>query len=249
MNRGNKVKFFSLAFVVVTFVSCYTKRETSLLLENGLPVYQQSTYEPHRIAVNDELQLRVISLNGEISSMFGSNSTSTQTLQIYRVFPDSTIDVPYVNKVKVVGLTIREAQNKLKEVLVDFDKNLEVRMAFVNKSFTFVGESGRGIFPIDKERFTIYDALAVSGGLKQTSDYKNVHLIRETANGPQIYTFDIRSKSIIDSEFYYIQPNDIIYVDRKKSSFFKVNSYGSILGLTSTVITFALTIWNLVSAF
>ena len=215
MNRGNKVKFFSLAFVVVTFVSCYTKRETSLLLENGLPVYQQSTYEPHRIAVNDELQLRVISLNGEISSMFGSNSTSTQTLQIYRVFPDSTIDVPYANKVKVVGLTIREAQNKLKEVLADFDKNLEVRMAFVNKSFTFVGESGRGIFPIDKERFTIYDALAVSGGLKQTSDYKNVHkiidfILKMREENPELFEKDgkcdtTKAKEAITNWFSEVQ--------------------------------------------
>lgn len=244
-----RIKFFSLILVAVTFVSCYTKKETSLLLDSDTPVYQSSDYEPHRISVNDELQLRVISLDEEVSSMFGSNTTSIQTMQTYRVFPDSTIDVPYVNRVKVVGLTIREAQTKLKEALISFDKDLEVRMAFVNKSFTFVGEAGRGVFPIDKERFTIYDALAVSGGLKQSSDYKNVHLIRETSNGPQIYTFDIRSKSIINSEYYYIQPNDIIYVDRKKSSFFKVNSYGSILGLTSTIITFALTIWNLVAAF
>lgn len=238
-----------MILVSVMFVSCYTKKETSLLLDKGTPVYQSSAYEPHRVSVNDELQLRVISLNEEVSSMFGSNTTSTHTMHTYRVFPDSTIDVPYLNRVKVVGLTIREAQTKIKEALASFDKDLEVRMAFVNKSFTFVGESGRGVFPIDKERFTIYDALAVSGGLKQTSDYKNVHLIRETANGPQIYTFDIRSKSIINSEYYYIQPNDIIYVDRKKSSFFKVNSYGSILGLTSTIITFALTIWNLVASF
>ncbi len=244
-----RIKIFSLVLVAAMLVSCYTKKETSLLLENGMPIYQQSAYEPHRIAVNDELHLRVISLNEELSSMFSSNSTSTQNLQTYRVFPDSTIDIPYVNKLKVVGLTIREAQNKVKDALADFDKGMEVRMAFANKSFTFVGESGRGVFAIDKERFTIYDALAVSGGLKQTSDYKNVHLIRETATGPQIYTFDIRSKSIIDSEYYYIQPNDIIYIDRKKSSFFKVNSYGSVLGLTSTIITFALTIWNLVAAF
>ncbi|MBO5975308.1 MAG: polysaccharide biosynthesis/export family protein [Paludibacteraceae bacterium] len=246
-----KMKFFSLVLVAAMLVSCYTKKETSLLLENGMPIYQQSAYEPHRIAVNDELLLRVISLNEEVASLFasGSSTTSTRSMQTYRVFPDSTIDIPYVNKVKVVGLTIREAQSKVKDALADFDNSIEVRMAFANKSFTFVGESGRGVFAIDKERFTIYDALAVSGGLKQTSDYKNVHLIRETAAGPQIYTFDIRSKSIIDSEYYYVQPNDIIYVDRKKSSFFKVNSYGSVLGLTSTIITFALTIWNLVAAF
>lgn len=240
-----RVVYMVCLVVVVMLNSCYTRRENSLLLENNVPEYTKTNYEGYKIQVNDELLLNVLSLDEDVSAMFGSSVGTQQNSVVYRVYADSTIDMPYVGRVKVAGLPLREAQKRVKESLKSFGE-LEVRMAFSQKSFTVVGEAGRGVYPIDKDKITIFEALALAGNIQITGDHKNVHLIRSSADGPKVYTFDVRSKDIINSEYYYIQPNDIIYVDKKRSSFFKVQSYSNVLGVVSSVITFSLTVWNLV---
>ena len=248
MNELSK-HIIALFAITIILQSCYTKRENMRLLEKRVPEYEKANYEAYTIQVNDELTMRIISIEDDIAQLFGSNTNNTQQNgNVYRVFQDSTIDIPFANRIKVAGLTLRQAQQRIKEQLSSFGE-LDVRLAFVNNSFTIIGESSRGVFNIDKDKITIFEALAMAGNIKITGDHKNVHLIRETAEGPKIFTFDIRSKDIIDSEFYYIQPNDIIYIDKKKSSFFKVQSYSSVLGVISSVITFSLTIWNLVLSY
>ncbi len=242
------LKHIALLLIVAALVqSCYTKRENSLLLETRVPDYEKIPYESYTIQVNDQLIMRIISLEDDVTSLFGGSNAniSQQNSNYYRVYPDSTIDLPFASRIKVAGLTLRQAQHKIKDELSTFGP-LDVRLAFINNSFTVVGEAGRGVFNIDKEKLTIFEALAMAGNINITGDHRNVHLIRETPDGPKVFTFDVRSKNIIGSEFYYIQPNDIIYVDRKKSTFFKVQSYSGLLGVISSVITFSLTIWNLV---
>ncbi len=243
-----KWRGYILFLLVALFLnSCYTKRENALLLEKNVPTYEKVAYTPYTIKVNDELRMRVISLDEDVNKLFGGDNTSGNR-DTYRVYTDSTIDIPYAKGIKVAGLTLREAQKKLCEVLSEFGK-VDVRLVFVNNNFTVIGEAGKGVFNFDKEKITIYQALAMAGDVNITGDHKCVDLIRESEEGTKFYTFDVRSKDIIDSEFYYIQPNDIIYVDRKKSSFWKANSYTGVLGIIASVVSFATTIWYLVDSY
>ena len=106
-----------------------------------------------------------------------------------------------------------------------------------NKTFTIFGDAGSGIYPIYKDRLTIFQALAMSGDFNEASDRKHVRIIRNSEKGTQILEFDIRPKSIIDSKYYYIYPNDIIYVQREFSSFYKVNNYFSLLNVVSVSLS------------
>jgi polysaccharide export outer membrane protein len=108
-------------------------------------------------------------------------------------------------------------------------------LSLANKTFTIFGDAGSGIFPIYKEKMTIFQALSMSGDFSETSDRKHIRIIRESEKGTQVMEFDIRPRSIIDSKYYYIYPNDIIYVQRQFSSFYKVNNYATLL----TVINFS----------
>jgi polysaccharide export outer membrane protein len=126
-----------------------------------------------------------------------------------------------------------------------FVSDIQVRLALSTNTFCVIGAAGRGYFPIYKERLTIFQALALSGGISEGGDYSKVKIIRETDEGTKIISFDIRSKSIIDSEFYYVYPNDIIYVDVSKKKFWAINSYAGFLGVITSSITLLLTVWNL----
>jgi polysaccharide export outer membrane protein len=125
----------------------------------------------------------------------------------------------------------------LKKEFREIIPDAEVKLSIANKSFTVIGEAGTGVFPVYKDKLTIYQALAMSGDLKLSGDFRHVKILREEEGKTEILEFDIRPASVIESKYYYVYPNDIIYVQRASSSFFKVNNYSSFLGLISSSLS------------
>jgi polysaccharide export outer membrane protein len=214
-----------------------------LLQDNNrsLPKYTPTAYSDYKIQVNDEIIYRLITTDETISKLISpqnsSGSSGSQNQISYRVYTDGTIDIPFISSIHVEGLTLTEAalaiENKFKEILPD----AVVKLTLANKTFTIFGDAGSGIYPIYKDRLTIFQALAMSGDFNDASDRKHVRIIRDSEKGTQILEFDIRPKSIIDSKYYYIYPNDIIYVQREFSSFYKVNNYFSLLNVISVSLS------------
>ena len=229
------IRIFVLFIVLISLSSCYNYKSLQLLQEeHSSPVYNKSNYSDYRIQVNDEIIYRLITSDETISKLISPQTGgSSQNMMSYRVYKDSTIDLPFISHIPIAGLTISEAtkviENRFKEIIPD----AVVKLSLSNKTFTIFGDAGSGIFPIYKEKMTIFQALSMSGDFNETSDRKHIRIIRDTEKGTQILEFDIRPKSIIDSKYYYIYPNDIIYIQRDFSSFYKVNSYSALLGVFS----------------
>ena len=235
----NNTHIFVIFLILISLSSCYNYKNLRLLQDKNksLPDYEKSDYIDYRIQVNDEITYRLITADETISKLI-SSSASNQNQMSYRVFPDSTIDLPFVSHIQVAGLTLNEASKVIEKRFKDLIPDAVIKLSLSNKTFTIFGDAGSGIFPIYKEKLTIFQALSMSGDFNETSDRKHIRIIRNTDKGTQILDFDIRPKSIIDSKYYYIYPNDIIYVQREFSSFYKVNSYSALLG----VITFSLSL-------
>lgn len=217
----NKKNILVLVLLLFTLSSCYNYQKLRLLQENdrALPVYDKSGYKNYKIQVNDEITYRLITSDQTISKVIGSNGGNSSQNQIsYRVYTDGTIDLPFISHIPVAGLTLDEAtiviENRFKKLMAD----AVVKLSLANKTFTIFGDAGSGIFPIYKEKLTIFQALSMSGDFSETSDRKHVRIIRESEKGTEVLDFDIRPKSLIDSKYYYIYPNDIIYVQRDSSS-------------------------------
>ncbi|HQG68295.1 MAG TPA: polysaccharide biosynthesis/export family protein [Paludibacteraceae bacterium] len=225
--------------VVLSFSSCYNYKSIGLLQENkSLPVYAKEDYSDYKICVNDEIIFRLITTDETISKLISSNQSGNSSQMIsYRVYPDGTVDIPFLNRVQVKGLTTNEAENLLKKEFREIIPDAEVKLSIANKSFTVIGEAGTGVFPVYKDKLTIYQALAMSGDLKLSGDFRHVKILRAEEGKTEILEFDIRPASVIESKYYYVYPNDIIYVQRASSSFFKVNNYSSFLGLISSSLT------------
>lgn len=240
-------KYIICVAVVFVFASCYTNRSIGLLQErDGLPVYSQGAYREYKLQPNDELTLRIVTSNKESADMFGAQQTvSLNQTYSYRIYPDGTVDLPFLSKVPLVGLTLEEAELFVQKQLKPYIPDVQVKLALATSTFCVIGDAGRGYFNIYKERLTIYQALALSGGLNESGNYSSVKIIRETPEGTKIVSFDLRSKSLIDSEYYYVYPNDVIYVDVTKKSFWAVNSYSNFLSIITSSITLLLTVWNI----
>jgi len=213
------------------------------LLQDGnsaLPKYVKADYVDYRIRINDEIVYRLITDDETgLSKMIAPESSMGGQNQIsYRVYTDGTIDLPFVSKIRVEELTLDEASLVVEKRLQELIPKATVKLTLANKTFSVFGDAGYGVFPIYKEKLTIFQALSLAGDFSDSSDRRHVRIIREVNNGTQILEFDIRPKSIIDSKYYYIYPNDIIYVKREFSSFYKVNNYSTLLG----VITFSMSL-------
>ena len=237
----HKTHLFILFLSLFSLSSCYSYKNQRLLQDENklLPTYENSEYIDYHIQVNDEIIYRLISstLDETFSKLISSQSSSSSQIS-YRVYTDSTIDLPFISHIPVAGLTLNEASKVVEKRFKEFIPDAIVKLSLSNKTFTIFGDAGSGIFPIYKEKLTIFQALSMSGDFNETSDRKHIRIIRDTKKGTQILDFDIRPKSIIDSKYYYIYPNDIIYVQREFSSFYKVNSYSALIG----VITFSLSL-------
>jgi polysaccharide export outer membrane protein len=187
------------------------------------------------LITSDETISRLIAGNQSISG--------TQSNVSYRVFPDGTVDLPFLKTIPVAGLTLNEAAKVIETRFKELIPDAAVKLTLANKNFTVIGEAGTGVYPIFKDKLTLFQALSMSGEITYTGDYKEVRIIRETENGTEVLEFDIRPASIINSKYYYIYPNDIIYVQRNPASFYKVDNYSSFITLISSSLSLLFTVF------
>ena len=133
-------------------------------------------------------------------------------------------------------MTEQEAQDTLRAAFQEIIPDADVKLALYNKYFSVIGDANAGRYYIYKEKMNIFQALAMTGDVMNSGDRRHIRIIRPRDGGqePEVLEFDIRTNSVINSKYYYIYPNDVIYVARTKDSFYKVPSYTGFLGLTYT---------------
>lgn len=247
-------KVLLLGLLALLMSGCYSHRAIGYLQEptkaNKLPIYDSVAYEPYRIRVNDEIVYRLVTMDETMSKMLGANTfTNGQYANSYRVYPDGTIELPFLKPLHIAGLTEMEAQDSLcaafREILPDAD----VKLTLYNKFFSVIGDAHSGRYYIYKEKMNIFQALAMTGDVMNSGDRRHIRIVRprDGAEEPEILEFDIRTNTIIDSKYYYIYPNDVIYVARTKDSFYKVPTYTGFLGLITSSVALLTTVLNYVA--
>ncbi|MBQ9752482.1 MAG: polysaccharide biosynthesis/export family protein [Paludibacteraceae bacterium] len=245
-----RIKYFQIivfALLLVALNSCYSYRQVGLLQEReDLPQYDSIAYEPYRLQVNDEIVYRVITMDQTIAKTLSTNNTSTgQYANSYRIYSDGTVDLPFLPPIKLAGLTELEARDTLRAAMREIIPDADVKLSMYNKRFTVLGDANSGTYYIYKERMTIFQALALSGDLRNAGDRRHVRIIRPHGNEePEVLEFDIRTNTIIDSKYYYVYPNDLIYVSRDPASFYKQTSYSGFLALITSSVSLLITVLN-----
>ena len=251
--------------------SCVTSRRVNLLQEagkNGIPIYTDTlSYEDYQLRIGDRLYIYVYSVDERINKMFnasgtgvssqmlrqGSTSGGSHDLYTYEVKSDGTIAFPMAGNVFVRGLTTREVKKLLESELGSFVKNygdfqmISVEVNIVSRRFSVISDRGSGTFSIPKEKITIFEALAMAGDIGDFGDRSRVRIVREKEGVTDIKTFDVRSKDIINSEFYYIEPNDVIYIQRIKGQSFGINSVTTTISVVATTLAFGGFVYGLVT--
>jgi len=263
-----------LLLILTSLASCVTSRKVNLMQEptktNHIPSYADTlSYEDYRIRIGDRLYIYVYSIDEQVlklfnasgaSSNYGRNQVNSNTgnqysndeLYSYLVLDDGTIIFPLIGHLQVRGLTTREVKLALEKELSTYIMNygdydmVSAEVNVVQRVYSVISNSRSGTFPIRKEKLTIYEALAQAGGLGDWSDRRKVRIIREIEGETKVITFDARSKDIINSEFYYIEPNDVIYVQKLRGQAFGINNAATTVAIVATTLSFGGFIYALV---
>lgn len=183
---------------------------------------------------DDKISIKVSCKNPELALAFnipgdgggysvGADGTVTTTASTsgdktvgYLVDTEGYIDFPILGKLHVEGLSRGQLSDLIKQQLVEKQllKDPIVMVNFLNFKISILGEVGHvGTFPITGDRITILDAIAMAGDLNNNARIDNVAVIREYGNTRRIIHNDLRSKDLFLSPAYYLQQNDIVYVE------------------------------------
>lgn len=236
-----------MCMLSVVLTGCYSHKAIGFLQDRkDLPHYDTASYHPYRLAVNDEIVYRLITMDETISKAIQSgNSGGMQDAATYRIYSDGTVDIPFLAPIHLEGLTIAQAQDTLQAHFREIIPDADIKLALYNKTFTVLGDIGSGTYQIYKDKLTIFQALAMSGDVSTLGDRKHVRIIRPRGNEqPEILEFDLRTNTIIDSKYYYVYPNDVIYVSRSKGSFYRVTNYSSFIGLITSSLSLLISVLN-----
>ena len=265
-------KFKYLLFLALTgfaLASCVTSRKVNYMQkpDNEIPNYADTlSFQDYELRIGDRLYVYVYSLDEKVTQMYNSgggnaaqmrqqmgrgNMYGSYDLYTYLVDEDGNIDFPTIGKVQVRGLTTRGVKQKLEEELSKLLKEIpgfstvSVEVNIVNRTFSIIGVQS-GQYSITKEKMTIFEALAMAGDIGEFNSRKEIKLVREKEGVTTIKTFDVRSEDIVNSEYYYIEPNDIIYIRYMPGYSFGLNSTASVISITAATLSFGAFIYSIV---
>ena len=246
----SKKIFLVLSIVAVILSSCSSPKNVAYIQNSDYTDLSRSAslYDA-RIMPKDILTITVNTVNPEASAPFNltianemtSSSGRTrlasggQTLQTYLVDNQGCIEFPVVGKLEVGGLTKSGCEKLIHDKIQRFmntEENPIVTVRMSNYKISVIGEVNHpGMFTVGNEKINIFEALAQAGDLTIYGVRDRVKLIRENAKGKKdVYTLNLNDAEIINSPYYYLQQNDVIYVEPNK-----VKAQNSTIGQSTTI--------------
>ncbi|NOQ92471.1 MAG: sugar transporter [Flavobacteriaceae bacterium] len=253
-------KILLLLIVLVSYSSCIPKKE--LVYFQGEPSENQTLQklqnQPYKLQVNDILDIQLKSNDERLVSLFSNKATSGNAnvnvsqdqlyFTGYSVDRHGNIRLPYIGDINVLGYTTNEVREKIeKEFWVYFkdprDVFIDVKLAGIR--FTVIGEvASTGNQVLYQNQVNLIEAIASAGDIQVTGNRKNVTIFRKNIDGTKRYYVNMLDVETFNSDNFFIQSNDIIYVEPLKQKSWGTGVTGmqsmttiiSVLSLITTTI-------------
>ena len=251
MMLRNHFLFILLISILFSASSC-TRQKKMLYLQDlqlsdtAAIVYNENI--KYKIQPGDILYIRVTTINDNMNKLFNLESSTNYNygyneanmfLQGYLVNDTGYVTLPVVGEVHVKDMTIQDAQSEVKKRIDEYIKDATVVVKLTNFKITVLGEvKSPGSYMIYDNGINLFEALGRAGDLTDYGSRYNVLVVRQTREGTKSYRANLLNKDILFSEFFYIHPNDVIYVEPVKTKAWKLNSpnVSIILSSISTLI-------------
>ena len=233
MKKYNYYSLFTIICSLLLLTSCMsTKNITYFQNKDQIDLAASKYLYDAKIMPKDILQIQVFSMTPEASEPFNllkSNSSSTSTSSTnqnsvynYLVSNDGTIVMPIIGTITVGGLSKNEVEQLIKSKIQPYlseSENVVVHVRMMNYKYAILGGvRSPGLYTTQNEKVSILEAIAQAGDLTTFAYRDRIYLIRENSDGQKEYhQLNINDANIISSPYYYLQQNDVIYVESRKT--------------------------------
>ncbi len=202
----------------------------------------------YRVQPGDNLYIRVVTLDEKttlllnpLSSGSGNNISSDASVYLnsYNVNEGGYLDFPMTGEILIKNMTIEEVKTILQEKLQVYMKEFVVIVKLVNYNITLLGEVKRpGQYKVYQDNINLFEAVSMSGDLTDFANRNKVAIIRQNKTGSEVVYVDMTKRDILLSDYYYLKPNDIVYVQPVKGKQFTFANfpYGIVFGFISSTV-------------
>jgi polysaccharide export outer membrane protein len=247
-------------FTIAAFLlsSCVSQKRIKYLQqkeEDTTTFFEARKTAEYKIQPKDNLYIRIMSLDERTNELFNSMAPSTSGaggsagygsqnaslyLTSYSVSEEGYIEFPILGKVFIKELTVEQTKNLLQQLVDEYIKEAVVIVKMVNYKITILGEAKTpGQIPIYQDKVNIFEAISMAGDLTDFANREKVILVRQVKGGSKTFYLDLNSNKILNSELYYLAPNDILYISplRVKQYGFATFPYALVFSSITLIIT------------
>lgn len=202
----------------------------------------------YRVQPGDNLYIRVVTLDEKTTLLLNPLSSGNSNigsdasvyLNSYNVNEGGYLDFPMTGEILIKNMNIEEVKNILQEKLQVYMKEFVVIVKLVNYNITLLGEVNRpGQYKVYQDNINLFEAVSMAGDLSDFANRNTVAIIRQNKTGSEVVYVDMTKRDILLSDYYYLKPNDIVYVQPVKGKQFTFANfpYGVVFGaITSTIL-------------
>ncbi len=243
-------------YIIVVLSGCIRHKDLAYLqgakYQDPYLSYRTSEY---KIQPSDNLIVKMTSFDDELSGVINQSSTGIALtdpkgflyFNSYTVSGIGEINLPLLGDFFVKDLTIHEIKDKIEEELKEYVKFPSVNVKLSNYQVTILGEvKSPGLKYYYDSKLTIFQAIGLAQDLTPFADRRKVKLIRETPNGTIVTPLDLTKPNIMESDYYFLRPNDVIYIEPSKARSFSLNK--SNVELIASILTLGVLIVNVTSS-
>ena len=242
-----------MVMIVLVMASCVPIKKQVYLQtkedESTQKEYILDNTPSYTLQTGNNLYIKVFSVDDELYDFFNLGFGTAGNvyydaavyLNSYSVNDSGFVELPFIGKIYVKDLTLEEAKTKIQQQIDQYLKNTMIIVKLVNFNATVVGEVQRpGQFKIYQDQISIYEVLSLAGDLTTFAKRDDVILVRKSENGSKIHHLNLLEDKFLESEFYYLMPEDIIYVRPVKGKNFAFTAFPYTLVISSISLAIAL---------
>jgi polysaccharide biosynthesis/export protein len=251
MQKKLRLLFWGLIIVPLAF-SCVRYKQlrymTDLKSDTLSVAINDSTFK-YRIKPGDVLYIKIKSTTDNEKELYNqslgqSGSSVNQTSNLLNgtlVDEYGDIELPMIGLIRVSGLSVKQAEILIKEKVFEYLNFVTVTVKLMSFRVSVLGEvQAPGVVSIDRVQASIYNVISSAGDLTDLANRKKVRLIRVENGRNKVYTLNMESSQMLGSEFYYVQPGDIIYVEPLRYKIIKANNSTITLGFSLIALTLSI---------
>jgi len=201
----------------------------------------------YKIHPGDNLYVKINSLDEKTNSFDKGdiyNNYYTEAaiyLNSYTVTDSGYIEFPLIGKVMVINLTVDEIRELLQLKVNEYVKNSVVIVKLANFRISLFGEfKAPGKYIVYQDKINIFEAIAMAGDMTDFAKKDRVLLVRQTETGSKGYRINLNDNSILESDLYFLMPNDLIYAEPVKGKQFAFSEFPYLLIFTTITTTLLL---------